>query len=81
MRFLWLLMYSLLCAVLLTCFSTIQDFVKYIFSLGALYVGMRFFRRFEQISFRVWFIVISVFFYFLFSLIVALYNEVGITAP
>ena len=81
MRILWLLMYSLLCAVLLTCFSTIQDFVKYIFSLGALYVGMRFFRRFEQISFRVWFIVISVFFYFLFSLIVALYNGVGITAP
>ncbi|MGO4497157.1 hypothetical protein AB4114_14780 [Paenibacillus sp. 2RAB27] len=81
MRFLWLLMYSLLCAVLLTCFSTIDDFVKYIFSLGALYVGMRFFRRFEQISFRVWFIVISVFFYFIFSLIVALYNEAGITAP
>ncbi|WNR46582.1 hypothetical protein [Paenibacillus roseipurpureus] len=80
MRFLWLMMYSLLCAVLLTCFSTIHDFIKYVFSLGALYVGMRFFRRFEQIGFRIWFIVISVLFYFIFSVIVALYTQAGITA-
>ncbi|KQX61158.1 MULTISPECIES: hypothetical protein [unclassified Paenibacillus] len=81
MRFLWLLMYSLLCAILLACFSNIHDVSKYIFSLGALYVGMRFFRRFEQIGFRIWFIVIAVLFYFIFSLIYALYTQLGITAP
>ncbi|WP_261305920.1 hypothetical protein [Paenibacillus andongensis] len=81
MRFLWLLMYSLLCAVLLACFSNMHDVTKYIFSLGALYVGMRFFRRFEQIGFRIWFIVISVLLYFIFSLIYALYTQLGITAP
>ncbi|MDQ0899966.1 MULTISPECIES: hypothetical protein [unclassified Paenibacillus] len=81
MRFLWLLMYSLLCAVLLTCFSNIHGISKYVFSLGALYLGMRFFRKFEQVGFRIWFVVISVLFYFIFSLIYALYTQLGITAP
>ncbi|MZQ81669.1 hypothetical protein GQF01_05920 [Paenibacillus sp. 5J-6] len=81
MRFLWLFLYSLVCAVLLACFSNIHDFTKYIFSLGALYLGMRFFRRFEGLGFRIWFIVIAVILYFMFNLIYALYTQTGITAP
>ncbi|OPH53012.1 hypothetical protein BC351_32680 [Paenibacillus ferrarius] len=79
MRFLWLIMYSVLCGILLTCFSNIQGVTKYIFSLGTLYVGIRFFRQFEQISFRVWFIVLTILLYFIFSLGVALYTQLGIT--
>ncbi|SDM95550.1 hypothetical protein SAMN04487897_101609 [Paenibacillus sp. yr247] len=79
MRFLWLFMYSVLCGVLLTCFSNIHDISKYIFSLGALYVGIRFFRRFEQVGYRVWFIIAAVLLYFIFSLSVALYTQMGIT--
>ncbi|MDD9270188.1 hypothetical protein ACFPES_24325 [Paenibacillus sp. GCM10023248] len=81
MRILWLFTYSIVCALLLTFFSNIHDFTKYIFSLGALYLGMRFFRRFEGIGFRIWFIAIAVVLYFIFSLIYALYTQMGITAP
>ncbi|TXK85689.1 hypothetical protein FU659_01835 [Paenibacillus sp. N3.4] len=79
MNILWLFVYSILCAILLTCYANIHDLSKFIFSIAALYAGIRFFRRFEQLSFRVWFIVLSVLLYFIFSLAFALYTQAGIT--
>lgn len=74
MRIVWLLAYSLACAILLTLFSNIQDMFKYVFSLGALFLGIRFFRQFEELRYRIWFFVIAVFFYFVFNVIYALYR-------
>ncbi|MFD0697158.1 hypothetical protein ACFQZT_24090 [Paenibacillus sp. GCM10027628] len=79
MRILWLLIYSLICGVLLTLYTNIHDMSKFLFSLGALYAGIRFFRRFEQIGLRIWFIVLSVVLYFIFSLGSALYTHMSIT--
>ncbi|MBD0379352.1 hypothetical protein [Paenibacillus sedimenti] len=81
MRILWLFIYSIICGVLLTFYTNIQDMTKFIFSLGALYAGIRFFRRFEQIGFRVWFIVLSVILYFIFSLGFALYTHMRSITP
>ncbi|MFC5453109.1 hypothetical protein [Paenibacillus aestuarii] len=79
MRILWLFIYSVLCGVLLTLYTNLHDMSKFIFSLGALYAGIRFFRRYEQTGQRVWFIVLSVLFYFIFSFGFALYTQVRIT--
>jgi hypothetical protein len=79
MRIVWLLTYGILCGVLLTLYTNIHDMSKFLFSLGALYAGIRFFRRFEQTGLRVWFIVLSVLLYFIFSLGFALYTQMGIT--
>jgi len=78
-RTLWLFIYSILCGALLTLYTNLHDMSKFIFSLGALYAGIRFFRRYEQTSQRVWFIVLSVFLYFIFSFGFALYAQVRIT--
>lgn len=80
MKILWLFIYSILCGVLLTLYTNIHDMSKFIFSLGALYAGIRFFRRFEQKGLRIWFIVLSVILYFIFSFAFALYTHMnGIT--
>ncbi|MEW9697813.1 hypothetical protein [Paenibacillus sp. SI8] len=80
MRIVWLFIYSIICGVLLTLYTNIHDMSKFLFSLGALYAGIRFFRRYEQTSLRVWFIVLSVLLYFIFSLGFALYTQMGISS-
>ncbi|UJF35280.1 hypothetical protein [Paenibacillus hexagrammi] len=77
MKILWLFIYSLMCGVLLTLYTNIHDMSKFLFSLGALYAGIRFFRRFEEKAHRIWFIVLSVVIYFMLSLGFALYSYSG----
>ncbi|MFE5319666.1 hypothetical protein ACFQ88_13245 [Paenibacillus sp. NPDC056579] len=73
MRFFIILGYSILCALLLTLFSHINDLLKYIFSLGALFTGIQFFKRHEGRGMRIWFVVSTIVLYFIFSVIYALY--------
>jgi hypothetical protein len=77
MRIVWLLVYCILCGILLTLYSNIHDMSKFIFSLGAIYAGIRFFRRYESKGMRIWFIVLSVILYLVFNLAVALYKGMG----
>ncbi|CAG7603800.1 hypothetical protein PAESOLCIP111_00633 [Paenibacillus solanacearum] len=65
--------YSVICAALLLLFSQIQDFLKYVFSLGALYLGIHFFRRYESRGMRIAFVATSVVLYFVFTIIYAMY--------
>lgn len=72
----WVMLYSFLAGICLAIFMQFTeimsmftvaetgDFAKYIFSLLAIYIGMRYFRRFETISKRVLFVVLALFFSF-----------------
>lgn len=69
---LWVLFYATLAGASLTLFSTIPSLIKYIFSLLTIYIGIRFFRRFETIGLRITFIALSIVLYFLFVIIVTM---------
>lgn len=49
----------------LVVFTSLNSFVKYLFSLLTVYIGIRFFRRFETIGLRITFVLLSIFMYFL----------------
>ncbi len=59
-KYVSLFLFSLGVAILLILFSLIPDFTRYIFSLASIYLGFRFFQRYESIRFRVVFILISI---------------------
>lgn len=73
MRFLTVLGFSILCAGMLTLFSQIQDLLKYLFSLGALFTGIQFFKRYESRGMRIAFVVTTIVLYFLFAVAYAVY--------
>ncbi|WP_248926441.1 hypothetical protein [Paenibacillus hamazuiensis] len=73
MRTLGIIGYSIVCALLLTLFSQIQDMLKYLFSLGALYTGIQFFRRYDTKGPRIAFVIVSVVLFFVFSIAYAMY--------
>lgn len=68
----WLFAYSVLIGALLAIFASLQSFWKFVFSLGALFAGFRFFGRYERLAMRVWLVILSLFFFFLFTVILAL---------
>src|SRR5690606_29042818 len=70
----WLLLYALLAGGSLALFSTITTFAKYLFSLLTVYIGIRFFRRFETIGLRITFIVLAIAMYFLIVVIIAMFQ-------
>ncbi|MBD2871444.1 hypothetical protein [Paenibacillus arenilitoris] len=69
---LWVLGYTFLAGTLLAVFSVLTEIYKYIFSLLAIYIGIRFFRRFETLGLRITFFVLGIFFYFLVAVIFAM---------
>lgn len=81
---LWILLYSVAVGALLTAFSYTPSILKYVFSLLALYLIIRFFRRFETWPVRILFIVQSVIMYLFGAVIVAMIiymQSGGVTAP
>ncbi len=60
----WVLLYAFIAALCLTLFAQIGGLVKYVFSLLAIYIGIRFFRRFETIGLRITFIAVAILLYF-----------------
>jgi hypothetical protein len=62
-------------------FSQIEDFFKYVFSLGALYAGVQFFKRYETRGSRITFVVLTVVFYFILSVVFALFIAVKTGLP
>ena len=65
--------YSLLAGLSLAMFSNIEQFHRYIFSLLALYIGIRFFRSFDRLALRITFIALAIVFFFVTTLIYAMY--------
>ncbi|WP_424765851.1 hypothetical protein [Paenibacillus sp. sgz302251] len=68
---LWLLGYTFLAGAMLAMFSLIEGMIKYLFSLLALYIGIRFFRRFDTLGIRISFFVLGIVFYLLIALTIA----------
>ncbi|MFD0587909.1 hypothetical protein ACFQZE_07825 [Paenibacillus sp. GCM10027627] len=56
------MLFSLAAGSSLALFLVIEDFFRYVFSLLTLYMGIRFFRRYETVGKRILFIVLTVFF-------------------
>lgn len=69
---LWVILYALMAGGSLAIFSTLTEFIKYIFSLLAIYIGIRFFRRFETIGLRISFVVLSIVMYFVVVIIIVI---------
>jgi len=65
--------YSLLTGICMALFTQIEGFVKFLFSLLALYIGIRYFRRFETVGMRVLYIVLALVFTFLTILSIVVY--------
>jgi hypothetical protein len=61
--------YSIVCAILLALFSQISDILKYVFSLCALVLGIRFFRNYDTLGHRVAFIALTIVFYFIVNIV------------
>jgi hypothetical protein len=67
----WLLGYTFLAGLMLALFSMLTEIYRYLFSLLALYIGIRFFRRYETIGLRITFFVLAIIFYLLIAVVVA----------
>ncbi|RJE90550.1 hypothetical protein D3P07_00095 [Paenibacillus sp. 1011MAR3C5] len=66
--------YSLLTGICMALFTQIEGFVKFLFSLLALYIGIRYFRRFETVGMRVLYIVLALVFTFITILSFVVYT-------
>lgn len=66
--------YSLLTGICMALFTQIEGFVKFLFSLLALYIGIRYFRRFETVGMRVLYIVLALVFTFITILSIVVYT-------
>ncbi|MFF2887964.1 hypothetical protein [Paenibacillus sp. NPDC057967] len=66
--------YSLLTGICMALFTQIDGFVKFLFSLLALYIGIRYFRRFETVGMRVLYIVLALVFTFITILSFVVYT-------
>jgi len=73
--FFWVILYAIMAGGALSIFTTISSFIKYLFSLLAVYIGVRFFRRFETIGLRITFIVLSIIMFFIGVLITVVYQS------
>lgn len=78
-NFFKLLGFSTVAAICMALFMQIPDFTKYLFSLLAIYIGIRFFRIYETVGYRIAFVVIAIVLSLLFSVIYAfiLYINTG----
>ncbi|OBZ16801.1 MULTISPECIES: hypothetical protein [Bacillales] len=67
----WLIGYTFLAGLMLALFSMLTEVYRYLFSLLALYIGIRFFRRFETVGLRIAFFVLAIVFYLLIAVVAA----------
>jgi hypothetical protein len=68
----WMILYSFAAGALLAAFSFTPGFMKYLFSLLALYIGIRFFRKYDSIGLRIAFFVVAILFYLVVAIIVSI---------
>lgn len=75
-RVFWaVVLYSLACGVLLSLFSVFTNlgFIRYVFSLVVLLLGIRFFKQYETLGARIAFVVLSIVLYLLTVMIIVAY--------
>jgi len=66
---LWLFVCSMLIGALLVAFTMFPPFWRVIFSLGALFLGIRFFGRYDRLAMRVWLVILSIVFFVVFTFV------------
>jgi hypothetical protein len=66
-------LYSLACGLCLAAFTMIPDFIKYLFSLGAFLLGLRFFGTYETWPMRLSLIGLSIVFFFLYIFVYTIF--------
>jgi len=71
---LWLIGFAIVTGTLLALYTVISGFVKFVFSLLALYLGIRFFRKFDSIAMRIIYIVCAILFFFIATFIFVAIN-------
>ncbi|MWC26710.1 hypothetical protein [Paenibacillus sp. MMS18-CY102] len=64
--------FSWLAGICLTLFATVDGPIRFVFSLLALVIVLRSFRKIENLAPRVWFIVLSIIWYLLLTVIVTI---------
>ncbi|WP_336746173.1 hypothetical protein [Paenibacillus sp. y28] len=69
--------YSLLCSALLAVFVQLHDVSRYLFSLIALLLGVRFFRNYDSMGTRIGFVATVFVLAMLFSLIYSMAAEMN----
>ncbi len=76
---LWLLLWSFLAGHLLLIFSW-SDFsiFRYIYSLGALFIGIYFFKTYESKWMRINFVVVAILFYFILTVVYVIVGKIPI---
>ncbi|NIK75712.1 putative membrane protein [Paenibacillus castaneae] len=70
---LWVVAYAFVVGLLLTIFAQMTEFYRYLFSLLALYIGIRYFRRFETLGLRITFFALAIVFYLLTTVVMAIF--------
>ncbi|WP_159887062.1 hypothetical protein [Paenibacillus puerhi] len=81
MRVLKVILFGMLCGGLIFVFSIWDDLLKYVFSLGALYIGYQFFTRNDSRGMRIGFVCASVGFYFIYVFFYAIYQFIQLSPP
>ncbi|SDD98248.1 hypothetical protein SAMN02799630_04297 [Paenibacillus sp. UNCCL117] len=81
MRVWKVILFGMLCGGLIFVFSIWNDMLKYVFSLGALYIGYQFFTRNDSRGMRIGFVCTSIVFYFIYTFFYAVYQFTQLPLP
>ncbi len=66
-------LYATAAGLCLAFFTNITDFFRYAFSLLALFIGIRFFKNYDRLAYRIIFIVFAIIFFLLFTVVYAMF--------
>ncbi|MCE5167948.1 hypothetical protein LQV63_01275 [Paenibacillus profundus] len=69
---LMLVLYSFVCGSLVGMYAFLKLPLNLVCSLGALFLGIRFFKRYETKGMRIGFILLAILFYFVFVFVMSM---------
>ncbi|WP_018756533.1 hypothetical protein [Paenibacillus terrigena] len=72
MTALWLIVASLLSGILLGTYTLMASPANLICSLLALVITIYFFRKYERLAIRIWYVVLSIIFFLLFIVVITM---------
>ncbi|WP_308634476.1 hypothetical protein [Paenibacillus silvisoli] len=71
-KVLWCTLYSLGCGLMLSIFPNVKTGVNFLFSILALVIGIFYFKRAASLRSRIAFVVMTLFFFLLFTVVIAI---------
>lgn len=73
-RVLWTLFFALLTGLTLALFTLIEGMIKYLFSLAALFLAVKYFKRGDTLGYRIFYIVFALIVFFVFITVMVTYT-------